>query len=153
VVLVEDEVFAGPVFEFGVHAVAHDEHGGLLVVVDRVADVYPHLHHVVPLVRRQDIVLLALELDHPGTEVLEFARDLLDDVVHDRVQFAFIGLLEEAHVLLLVVLAVLRLLLALLGLVFAALLVALELHDGGLADDLDHGAFVEDVEYLEFLLE
>jgi len=69
------------------------------------------------------------------------------------VQPGLVGVVEEAHVVLLVLVAELRVTLAEFALVAAALLVAVELHDGALADDLDHGAFVEDVEYLELLLE
>jgi len=43
------------------------------VVVDGVADVDAHEHGVVLVRVRNQEVLLVLHLDHPGTEVLEFA--------------------------------------------------------------------------------
>ena len=153
VLLVEDEVLAGPVLELGVEAVAHDEHAGFLVVVDAVADVDAHEHGVLALLGRDDEVVLVLELDHPGRLVHQFARDLLHHVVHDRVQLVFVRVLEELHVVLLVLLAELRLLVAVLRLVFAALLVTKQLGDCVLPDHLYDCFLVEDVEDFEFLVE
>lgn len=64
-VLVEDEMFASPVLEFRVETVAHDEHTGFLVVVDRVAHVNAHEHRVLPFTRRDDEVIFVFELHHP----------------------------------------------------------------------------------------
>lgn len=68
-------------------------------------------------------------------------------------QFILVTVVELTHVLLLMLLALLGVLLSVLGLILAPLLVALELDDCALADDLHHGAVVEDVEYFEFLIE
>lgn len=73
VLLVEDEVLAGPVLEFGVETVGNDEDRGLLVVVDAVADVDAQEHGAVLVRVGDEEVLLVLELDHPGCVVLEFA--------------------------------------------------------------------------------
>lgn len=153
VLFVEDEVLTGPVLQLGVETVGDHEDGWLLVVVDGVAHVDAHEHGLVLVRVRDQLVLLVLELHHPGREVLELAADFLDHVVHDTVQLVLVAVVEVLHVLLLVVAAELGLLVAELGVVLASLLVAVELDDGGLADDLHDGAFVEDVEDLEFLLE
>jgi len=153
VLFVEDEVLAGPVLQLGVETVGDHEYGWLLVVVDGVAHVDAHEHGLVLVGVRDQLVLLVLELHHPGREVLELAADFLDHVVHDTVQLVLVAVVEVLHVLLLVVAAELGILVAELGVVLASLLVAVELDDGGLADDLHDGALVEDVEDLEFLLE
>jgi len=62
-------MLTGPVFEFRVETVAHDEDWGFLVVVDGVADIDAHEHGVLPLFGRDDEVILVFEFHYPWREV------------------------------------------------------------------------------------
>lgn len=53
------------------------------MVVDGVTHVDTYEHGLVLVGVRDQLVLLVLELHHPGREVLELAADFLDHVVHD----------------------------------------------------------------------
>lgn len=153
VVLVEYEVFARPVLEFGVEAVAHDEHTGFLVVVDAMADVDAHEHGVLAFLGRDDEVVFVFELNHPRGLVHQFAGDFIHYVVHDRVQFVFIRVFEELHVVLLVLFAELRVFITLLGLIFATFLVTEKLGYCVFSYYLNNSFFVENMEYFEFLVQ
>ena len=122
------------------------------MVVYAVADVDAHKHSVVLMRVRDQKVFFVLHLHYPWTEVLQFPGNLIYDVVDDRVQTRFVGVVEESHVVLFVVVALLRLSVPKLRVIFAALLVALQLDNRRFSDHLNNSTFVENVEYFEFLL-
>lgn len=62
-------MFAGPVLQFRIQTVAHDENRGLLVVVDGVAHVNAHEHGVVTFPGGDDEVIFVFELNYPRGEV------------------------------------------------------------------------------------
>lgn len=94
------------------------------MVVDGVAHIHTHVHDAVAIFLGQNIFLLLLELNHPRGEVLKFPRDFVNYIVHDRMQFILVTVIELAHVVLLVVFALLGPLLSKLSIVLATLLVA-----------------------------
>jgi len=153
VVLVQNQVFTGPVLEFCIQTVGNHEHRGFLVVVDGVAHVNAHKHCLVLVGQGNQLVLLVFELHHPRCKVVELPTYFLHDIVYYAVQFVLISVVKELHVLLFVLTAELGVLLPEFGLVLAAFLVTLELDNGSFPYDLHHCAFVEDVEDLELLLE
>lgn len=65
VLFVKDQMFAGPILEFRVHTVTHDEYRWFLVVVDAVTHVDAHEHGVLTLFCGDDEVFLVFELNYP----------------------------------------------------------------------------------------